>query len=498
MANAPKRMLAFDVLKTSFLIAIYIIAIVVKRHVLGEKRIRMKKYNMLKDHPGKSLLAFALPMIIGNLFQQFYNMADSVIVGKFVSEDALAAVGASYSLTTIFIMVAIGGGIGSSVIISQYFGAKKYKEMKTAIYTALISFFVMSIFLFIFGLLMKDWLLLSLNTPLNIFDDAALYLQIYFVGLPFLFMYNILASVFNALGKSEIPLYLLIFSSLLNIALDLFMVISLKMGVAGVAIATVIAQGVSAIISLVILLKTINTYDNGTKDIRKFDQVMLKTMVIVAVPSILQQSIVSIGMVLVQSVVNTFGSSALAGYSAGMRIESICIVPMIATGNAMSTFVAQNLGAGQQKRVREGYIASYKIIISFAVALALIIALFYKPIIGMFLDVESGSEAYKIGIDYLRFIGYFFIFIGLKQSTDGVLRGAGDMTVFTIANLVNLGIRVFVAHKFAPIWGIHAVWYAIPMGWAANYVVSFLYYKTNKWLEKGLIDMEKQSCSAKA
>lgn len=447
---------------------------------------------MLKDHPGKSLLVFALPMIIGNLFQQFYNMADSIIVGKFVGEDALAAVGASYSLTTIFIMAAIGGGIGSSVIISQYFGAEKYKEMKTAIYTALISFFAVSILLFIFGFFAKDWLLVSLNTPANIFDDAAQYLKIYFIGLPFLFMYNILAAVFNALGKSKIPLYLLIFSSLLNIALDLFMVITLKLGVAGVAIATVIAQGVSAVISFSILIKTVNTYDAGTRRLKKFEPAMLNKMVIVAVPSILQQSIVSVGMVLVQSVVNTFGSSVLAGYSAGMRIESICIVPMIATGNAVSTFVAQNLGAGQHERAREGYAASYKIIIAFSAAIAIIMALFYRPIISVFLDVESSSRAYEVGISYLRFISYFYIFIGFKSITDGLLRGAGDMTVFTLANLTNLGIRVFVAHKFAPFWGVKAVWYAIPMGWAANYVISFIYYKTGKWLERGLIDEARQ------
>ncbi|NLJ81246.1 MAG: MATE family efflux transporter [Firmicutes bacterium] len=450
----------------------------------------MRKHNMLKDHPGKSLLVFVLPMIVGNLFQQFYNMADSIIVGKFVGEEALAAVGASYSLTTIFIMAAIGGGMGSSVVISQYFGAKKYKKMKTAIYTALISFFAISILLFIFGLLAKDWLLISLKTPINIFGDAAVYLKIYFIGLPFLFMYNILSAVFNALGKSEVPLYLLIFSSLLNIALDLFTVLTLKMGVAGVAVATVIAQGVSALISFAILIKTINTYDTGIAGIEKFDPAMLKKMVVVAVPSILQQSIVSVGMVLVQSVVNTFGSSVLAGYSAGMRIESICIVPMIATGNAVSTFVAQNLGAGQHERAREGYAASYKIIIAFSASIALIMAIFYRPIISIFLDVGSASRAYDVGISYLRFISYFYIFIGFKSITDGLLRGAGDMMVFTLANLINLAIRVFIAHKFAPLWGVNAVWYAIPMGWAVNYVISFGYYKTGKWLQRGLIDEE--------
>lgn len=447
----------------------------------------MREYDMIKDDPGKSLLVFTIPIIIGNLFQQFYNMADSIIVGKFVSEDALAAVGASYSLTTIFIMIAIGGGIGASVIVSQYLGAGEYRKMKTSIYTALISFFLLSMGLFIFGLSAKDWLLTRLNTPANIFADAALYLKIYFIGLPFLFMYNIISSVFNSLGKSKIPLYLLIFSSLLNIGLDLFMVINLKMGVAGVAIATVIAQGVAAVISFMVLIKTLSRYDAGTSTIDKFDIGILKRMVALALPSILQQSIISIGMVLVQSVVNTFGSSVLAGYSAGSRIESICIVPMLATGNAISTFTAQNLGAGQYERVREGYIAAYKIIIAFSLAIALIIAFFYRPIISIFLDLETSSQAYKVGTDYLRFIGYFFAFVGFKVITDGLLRGAGDTFVFTISNLVNLGIRFFVAYKFAHSWGIQAVWYAIPMGWIANYIISFSYYKTDKWVGKSII-----------
>ena len=447
----------------------------------------MKKYNMLKDHPGRSLLAFALPMMLGNLFQQFYNMVDSIIVGKFVSEDALAAVGASYSLTTVFIMIAIGGGIGSSVIVSQYLGAKRYDRMKTSIYTALISFFILSIFLFIFGLLTHENLLRMLNTPTNIFSDASLYLEIYFMGLPFLFMYNILSSIFNALGKSQIPLYLLIFSSILNIALDLFMVINLKMGVAGVAIATVIAQGISAVISFIILMKTIKSYDTKSEHIRVFDKNMLMKMVTIAIPSMLQQSIVSIGMVLVQSVVNGFGSSVLAGYSAASRIQSICIVPLIAAGNAVSTFTAQNLGAGQDERVKEGYKAAFKIIISLSVGLAIIIALFYKPLISVFLDVDGGSLAYEVGTSYMKFIGYFFVFVGLKTITDGVLRGAGDVFVFTLANLINLGIRVSVSYMFAPLIGVQAIWYAVPLGWASNYIISFLYYRTGKWRGKDLI-----------
>ena len=448
----------------------------------------MKKCNMLTDSPGKSLFFFALPMIFGNLFQQFYNMVDSVIVGQFVGEDALAAVGASYSLTTVFIMIAIGGGIGASVITSQYLGAEQYGKMKTSVYTALFSFAAVSILLGIFGFGMCGRILRGLHTPENIVQDAILYLRIYFIGMPFLFMYNILSSVFNALGNSRTPLYLLIFSSVLNVFLDLFMVLVCGMGVAGVAAATVMAQGISAVISFLLLIKTLKKYDlvQGEK-ISGYSVSMLGSMVKIAIPSMLQQSIVSIGMLFVQSVVNGFGSSVLAGYTSGMRIESICIVPMIATGNAVSTFTAQNLGAGQAERVKKGYRNAYLIIFGFAFVICLLLSLFHGNIISAFIDAESGIKAYEVGNSYLAFIRFFFVFIGLKSITDGVLRGAGDVFVFTMANLVNLAIRVFISFHFAPLYGVAAVWYAVPMGWIANYVISFCWMLTGNWSKKKII-----------
>ena len=401
---------------------------------------------MLTDSPGKSLFFFALPMILGNLFQQFYSTVDSIIVGKFVGEAALAAVGASYSLTTVFIMIAIGGGIGASVITSQYLGAGLYRKMKTSVYTALISFLTVSIVLGTIGLFFSRAILTALNTPENILADAMLYLKIYFAGLPFLFMYNILSSVFNALGNSRTPLYLLIFSSLLNIVLDLVLVRGFGLGIAGAAGATVFAQGLSALISFCLLMKSLKTYESGKTGSEMpdkprtalFDVQMLGNMIKVAIPSMLQQSIVSIGMLLVQSVVNGFGSSVLAGYTAGMRIESICIVPMIASGNAVSTFTAQNLGAGAPSRVKEGYRAAVKMVAAFAVMICLTLTLFHESIIRSFLEEGSEAAAFETGNAYLSFIGFFFVFIGLKAITDGVLRGAGDVLVFTLANLVNL------------------------------------------------------------
>ncbi|MGN1148110.1 MAG: MATE family efflux transporter [Lachnospiraceae bacterium] len=450
------------------------------------KTAQIKKQDMLTGNPGKTLFFFALPMILGNLFQQFYNMADSMIVGRYVGEDALAAVGASYSLTTVFIMVAIGGGIGASVITSQYLGAGAYGKMKTSIYTALINFLALSVLLAIGGYLFNRNILLALKTPENILEDAVLYLEIYFCGLPFLFMYNILSAMFNALGKSKIPLFLLIFSSVLNVGLDLYMVKGLGMGVAGVAIATVIAQGLSALISFGILLWLLRRY--GTKErVRLYDVDMLVRGTKIAIPSIIQQSIVSIGMLLVQSVVNGFGSSVLAGYSAGMRIESICIVPMIATGNAVSTFTAQNLGAGDASRVKKGYHAGMAMIAVFAVVICVVLQLFHENIIQAFLKGDGGLSAYDTGNGYLTFVSWFFVLIGAKATTDGVLRGAGDVNVYMAANLINLAIRVSFANLFAPVVGVQAVWWAVPMGWAANFLISFIWYQTGRWSRKRVI-----------
>ena len=275
----------------------------------------MDKEYLIREKPLKALLLFAFPMIIGNLFQQFYTMVDSVVVGRFVSENALAAVGASYSLTNVFISIAIGGGVGASVLVSRYFGARDYRRMKTSVSTALISFLVVSLMLGGIGLLLGDQIMEVLNTPENIMEDAVTYLNIYFMGLPFLFMYNVLSAMFNALGKSRIPLYLLIFSSVFNVALDLIMVCSFHMGVAGVAWATLIAQGISAVMAFLIFIREMTGYQTG-EEIRRFDKREFGFMCRIALPSILQQSTVSIGMMLVQSVVNSFGAQMLAGPSA--------------------------------------------------------------------------------------------------------------------------------------------------------------------------------------
>ena len=438
---------------------------------------------MIRQNPMRAMLVLAFPMIVGNLFQQFYNMVDSVIVGRYVGEEALAAVGASYALTYVFISIATGGGIGASVLTGRAFGRRDYDRMKRSISTALLSFLILSVVLGVFGLLASERIMTWLQTPDNIMEDAQTYLNIYFLGLPFLFMYNVLASMFNALGRSRIPLYLLIFSSVLNVILDIVMVRILGLGVAGVAWATLISQGVSALTSFGIFLKELKSYPSTAK-LPCFDTAELSNMVRIALPSIFQQSTVSIGLMLVQSSVNVFGSEMLAGYSAGTRIESLCLVPMLAMGNAMSAYTAQNIGAGQFDRVKEGYRTAVKIIGCFAILISVVTIPLAEPIISLFLEEDGTELALATGMARTQFVGWFYFFAGLKMTTDGLLRGSGDMTMFTVANLANLTLRVSFTKIMTPIFGIAMTWVAVPLGWFINFVISFLEFRTGKWRKK--------------
>jgi putative MATE family efflux protein len=285
--------------------------------------------------------------------------------------------------------------------------------------------------------------------------------------------------MFNALGKSRIPLYFLIFSSVFNIWLDYVSVTGFHMGVAGVAWATLIAQGISAVLSFLVFMHDINKLDGGQSKI--FDKSEMVNMTRVALPSILQQSTVSIGMMLVQSVVNSFGSQALAGFSAAMRIEAICVVPMNGIGSAISSYTAQNIGAGKKERVVKGYHSANWMVLISAVIICAVLELFNTQIISVFLGNDQTAVALDTGKSYLAFMGWFFVLLGLKMAVGGLLRGAGDMKMFTIGNLVNLFIRVSLSMILAPKYGISMIWIAVPIGWFTNGVISYVEYRTGKW-----------------
>lgn len=439
----------------------------------------MKEDYLISDNPLKAILVFSLPMMIGNFFQQFYTMADSMIVGRFIGEEALAAVGASYALTTVFISIAIGGGAGASVLTSQAFGAGNGAAVKESISVSLISFLILSLVLGILGIIFTPKIINALNTPANIRSDAIAYLRIYLLGLPFLFMYNILSSIFNALGKSRIPLYLLIFSSILNILLDVIAVTALDMGVSGAAWATLIAQAVSAAISFHLLLRTLRRIDG--KISRMFSFQTLRSMSAIALPSILQQSVIAFGMMLVQGVVNGFGSEVLAGYSAAIRVDSIATVPTGAIGNALSSYTAQNIGARKEERIIKGYHLSYFLIIFFSALICLILQLFNEKIIGLFLGSDGSLEAYATGIAYLRYLSWFYPILGFAFITGGVLRGAGTMKLFTIASISNLTLRVLGAVLLASRYGASIIWEVVPAGWAVYFGICLYAYRKGNW-----------------
>ncbi|MFR3950315.1 MAG: MATE family efflux transporter [Ruminococcus sp.] len=427
---------------------------------------------LITDAPLKALTVFAMPMILGSFFQQIYNMADSIIVGQFVGSSALAAVGACAALTNVFICVALGAGVGAGVLVSRYFGAREYGKMKTIVSTSLFSFLILSIILGIFGFCFSHWMMSALQTPADILDDAVLYLRVYFVGFPFLFMYNILSTMFTSIGESKIPLGLLIFSSVLNIFMDLWMVAGLDLGVFGAALATLIAQGISAVFSLLIFLYRMRRYKSP---FQRFDWQELHSMLQIAVPSVLQQSTVSIGMMIVQAVVNPFGTQALAGYAATMRVENVFSLIFVSIGNAVSPYVSQNLGAQTNPSVSKKATRLHWYWMCALQPLAfIVIETLHTQISSLFLGKDGTALAYQVSGDYMRWLGYFFIFMGIKMATDGVLRGLGIMRPFLIANMVNLAIRLSVALIFAPRFGIEFVWLAVPAGWFANFLISYV------------------------
>ncbi len=444
-----------------------------------------KQASMIEGNPVRPLILFAVPMIVGNLFQQFYNIIDSIVVGNVVGPDALAAVGASTTITMLFVMVAIGTGIGFSVVISQLYGAGQLEKMKTAISTALISVVVFSAALSLLGLLIHRGILRLMGTPGEVFEDAAVYLGIYFYGFVFLFLYNIFSSIFNALGDSVKPLLFLIFSSLLNIGLDLLFVVRFGMGVAGVAWATLIAQGVSAVLSFCFLMKKLHGIK--TEAYERFHWGILGNMVKVAIPTIVQQSIVSVGMLLIQSVVNRFGATFLAGYTAAVKIDGIAIVPMVAVGNAMSTYVAQNMGAKKPERVGKGY----RICLMMGAGIGLIIAVIFhfcgEAFVGLFMDSATGAEAIAVGAKYLSRVSLFYFVMGAMNVSNGVLRGAADMGWFLVCSLTNLTVRVILTYSLATVTAGMIIMWANPIGWAVGLVIAVSRYFQGGWKRKRIV-----------
>lgn len=438
---------------------------------------------MVKDltvgKPEEVLWKFSIPMFISVAFQQMYNIADSVIAGKFAGEDALAAVGASYPITMIFMAIAVGSNIGCSVVISQLFGAKQYGKMKTAVYTTLLASLALSVVLTMAGLLGTDALMGMIQTPENIFSDGALYLRIYIGGFLFLFLYNICTGIFQSLGDSRTPLYFLIGSSVGNVLLNLLFVAGFHWGVAGVAWATFLAQGVACVLAFFTLMRRLRRIET-TGQAAVFSKEMLGRVCLIAIPSILQQSFISIGNIFIQGLINGFGSSVIAGYSAAVKLNTFTITSFTTLANGLSSFTAQNIGAGKTERVKMGFRAGVKM--AMGVAIPFFAAFFFlgDHMVLLFME-EGGSLAMATGVSFLKIVSPFYFLISLKLMADGVLRGAGDMKHFMIATFTDLILRVVLSFVLAGPLGTVGIWISWPIGWAVATVMSVGFYGSEKW-----------------
>lgn len=447
--------------------------------------------NLTEGKPLKLLFFFALPMVIGNLFQQLYNMVDSMVVGQFVGEDALAAVGSSFPVVFLAVAVAAGLSMGCTVVISQLFGAGQIREMKVTVSTALISLGGIGLVIMGIGELAAEPLLKLLGTDPDIMADSLSYLRIYFGGAVFLFLYNSLNGIYNALGDSKTPLVFLMISALTNIVLDLLFVIRFQMGVAGVAWATLIAQGVCAFFSFFVMVKRLRKMENepAGRNVKFafFEAVAARRIAKVGIPSMLQQSVVSLSMMMMQGLVNSYGKVFVAGYTAASKIDTLAMLPNMNFSNAMSSYTAQNIGAGKTDRVKQGYRASMLMVLIFSVVITAAIYLFGPNLLGLFLKQGSEGSAMSYGLKYMQTVSVFYVLMGFMFVGNGLLRGAGDMGAFMLSSMSNLLVRVATAYLLARYIGSSAIWWSIPTGWAVGSVFSFLRIKSGKWKLKKLV-----------
>lgn len=435
---------------------------------------------MMKDltegNPQSLLWRFTIPMFISVIFQQLYNIADSVIAGRFAGEDALAAVGASYPITMIFMAIAVGSNIGCSVVISQFFGAKRYEQMKTSVYTTLISASVLSVVLTVFGLLGSRFLMRMIQTPENIFSLGDLYLRIYIGGFVFLFLYNVATGIFTSLGDSKTPLYFLIGSSLGNIFLDYLFVAQFQWGVAGVAWATFLAQGVSAVLALLTLWRRLAAYTRELERQPFFDRILFWQIIVIAVPSIMQQSVLSVGNLFVQEIVNRYGSAVVAGYSGAIKLNTFAINTFMTLGSCLSSYTAQNLGAGKPARLPMGFKTGVKLAEFAAVPFVVLYFIFSRSMMGLFLNAES-EDAIHAGMAFLRIVSPWYFMISIKLMTDGIIRGSGAMAYFVAATIPDLILRIGFSLLLTPKFGSTGIWMAWPFGWFAATALTILFYR---------------------
>ncbi|MBQ0066491.1 MAG: MATE family efflux transporter [Firmicutes bacterium] len=434
-----------------------------------------KTIDMTEGTPLKLLVVFTIPMILGNVFQQLYTMVDTMVVGRFVSKDALAAVGATGAIMFLMISVIIGFTVGTAIVTAQNAGAKNTKGIRSIVSTGFYIVVIEAIALTVIGNIGIRPALKLLNTPGEILNQADLYLRINFCTCIAPILYNIVSQFMRSLGDSKTPLYALIISSLTNIVLDLVFVIYFHMGVAGVAIATAIAQALSAIYCLVVTYTRFPEYI-PQKGEWKVDSKIFKTILKFGIPMSLQNMLVSFGMMFVQSTINSFGTNIVAGYTAGNKVDQIGIQFMNSLGTAVSTYIGQNFGAKKIQRIFDGLKASLLLNVLMAIFLAVVIVCFSKYFVLLFMESKE-VEAISVAVRYLVIVSTFYVFCGISQTFQNLLRGVNYVAVPTISSIIELVVKIGISFLFAKQFGYNGIWWAWPISWIVTDVFLFLYYR---------------------
>jgi len=430
-------------------------------------------------------LLFAVPMLIGNLFQQMYSVVDMIVVGRFVSGDALAAVGVSMSIVTFIVSVFIGLNTGASILISQFFGAKDFDRLKNTVAVSILVLLCMSAVIMVVATPLSPVLLRLLKTNDDIFEDSVVYLRILMVGIFFPVMYNMYTAYLRALGDSRRPLYILIFATILNVGLDLFFVIILDMGVAGAAIATVIAQTLAAVVCFLYATR----YVPLLRVNRLFyDGALARLILKYGTPAALQLSIVSFAQLTITRLINSFGSAAMAGITAATRIDQFAILPIQNISMAMATFVAQNMGADLEGRAQKGFRTALLYMIGCALIMTALLLVFRYQLMALFVDYgdRSAPEILRIGGEYLNIMVIFYFMFAFLFAFNGFLRGVGDAMMAMVFPVISLTTRTVSAYALVGLAGMgpEALSWSIPIGWGVSSFLSWLYYKKRLWVGK--------------
>lgn len=437
---------------------------------------------MTKGSPIRHILRFTLPLLIGNLFQQLYNMVDSIVVGRFVSENALAAVGSCASSNFLFFSLGNGLGLGIGVIVSQYFGAGDHRNVRKTIANSYYVLISMSLLISALGVVLAPWLLELLGTPEIIFPDALTYLRTTCLGLVAISMYNGIAAILRALGDSKTPLIFLIVSCLINVVLDLVFVIVFDWAVFGVAFATIIAQAISAVSCYIYAYKKIE-YFRAEKADKKIDMSIIGRSFRIGIPLALQNGTIAISCMVLQGVVNSFGESVMAAHTITIRIESLVQQPYSSLAAAVTTFAGQNAGAGRADRIRKGFNQSVVVVLAFSLCLIPLFYIFGSDIAGIFVD---NPEVIAIAAKGLRITSLFYFGLGMIYVPRALLNGCGDAAFALFNGFVEVGGRVVFSQLFLliPSLGWLAVWMTTGATWATTGIVCLIRYLTGNWKKR--------------